>query len=49
MWQIYKENEETLEISEEISSHISPQLHKSMELGYACNLLLQACIAHATQ
>lgn len=29
---IYKENEETLEISEEISSHISPHLHKSMEL-----------------
>ena len=29
---IYEENEETLEISEEISSHISPHLHKSMEL-----------------
>lgn len=29
---IYKENAETLEISEEISSHISPHLHKSMEL-----------------
>lgn len=28
---IYKEDEETLEISEEISSHISPHLHKSME------------------
>ncbi|MBC5682503.1 AraC family transcriptional regulator [Ruminococcus hominis] len=29
---IYEENEETLEISENISSHISPHLHKSMEL-----------------
>ena len=29
---IYEENEETLEIAENISSHISPHLHKSMEL-----------------
>jgi len=28
---IYEENEETLEIEEQISSHISPHLHKSME------------------
>ena len=29
---IYEENEETLEIEEQISCHISPHLHKSMEL-----------------
>lgn len=29
---IYEENEETLEIAEQISCHISPHLHKSMEL-----------------
>ena len=29
---IYEENEETLEIAEQISCHIPPHLHKSMEL-----------------
>lgn len=29
---IYEENEETLEIAEQISCHIPPRLHKSMEL-----------------
>ncbi len=41
---IYKENEETLEISEEISSHISLHLHKSMELQNAAKHILNVIL-----